>query len=111
MTDKMLGGGAYVGIAKTVPETTLNELRQVRDNSYEEFWPSVDLCLDNNISMYINADSYTEKQRGWKSEKELRDFTESIILEFERRVLDRNLSIYRIRNKTTLILDNEFEEV
>lgn len=109
----ILIGGSCVGLGKTTIDTKINELRQIRDGSYKDFWPSVDLCLDNKIPMYINADSYHKNhlQKGWNSEKELRDFIESIIIEFERRVADRNLGLYKIRNKTIFILDNEFEEV
>jgi hypothetical protein len=111
MADKILGGGSCEGLGGTVEETTVDEIRKVRDDSHKNFWPTIDFCLDKGSQIYLTFDSYTKSHRGWDSEENLRQEIESTIIEYERRIADKNLGLYRTRNRTLLTLDNEFEEV
>lgn len=111
--DDILIGSSCSGLGKTKKECEVDELRQVRGDYHPDFWPQINFCLSKGTPIYLNFDSWAEKHedRGWKSEDELRNFVKKIIIEYERRVIDKSLNIYRVRNNTLLILDNEYEEV
>ena len=106
-------GGSCVGWGSTTPDTTVNEIRFTRDGRHTPIeWNTVDMSLKNNIKMIINIDSYRDPlPRGWDSEKNLRDFTESVLNELERRAGLYKVSISQLRSKTLFILDNEADEV
>jgi len=111
MADKILGGGSCEGLDTTFEGTTVDEIRKTRDDSHPNFWPAIDICLDKGTQIYLNFDSFTKDHRGWDSESDLRQEVEATIMEYERRIFDRNLGLRKTRNRTLLILDNEFEEV
>ena len=95
-------GGSCVGWGSTTPDTTVNEIRFVRDNRHDPIaWNTVDMSIVHNIKMLLTVDSYLATGRGWGSDEALKNFTQECIDKYKSKT----------NRKSLWILDNEADEI
>ena len=95
-------GGSCVGFGSTTPDTTVNEIRFVRDDRHDPIaWNTVDMSIANNIKMLLTVDSYLTSGRGWGSDEVLANFTQECIDKYKSKT----------NRKSLWILDNEADEI
>ena len=95
-------GGSCVGYGSTTPDTTVNEIRFVRDDRHDPIaWNTVDMSIANNMKMLLEVDSYLSTGRGWGSDEALANFTQECINKYKAKT----------SRKSTWFLDNEADEI
>lgn len=71
----LIGGSCGGRYSRPIAGITCYENRILQNNEHKHFWADSKFCIDNNIYLIVNIDTYLTHNRWRPTNQELRDFT------------------------------------